>query len=236
MDVEKGSQLDSNGSDGDHMMTKDDRLRSAGLSKKFLSAGGMTVTFHNLTYTVINSQNKKEKISLLMNVSGFLQAGEMSALMGPSGSGKTTLLDVLAGRKTVGSQTGEILFAGNTSTKQFLRRFTGYVEQFDTLLDVLTVEEMLLYTAELKRPLSEPWAEKKSAVDELLKVLALEPCRHVKIGNPLNRGISGGQAKRVNIGIAVCVLCCAVLCPCVVYICTTKSVPSLFVLTHPYRN
>lgn len=35
-------------------------------------------------------------------------------------------------------------FAGNTPTPQFLRRFTGYVEQFDTLLDILTVEEMLM--------------------------------------------------------------------------------------------
>ena len=53
-------------------------------------------------------------------------------LPGPSGSGKTTLLDVLAGRKTVGSMTGEILFGGNKPTKMYLRRFTGYVEQFGT--------------------------------------------------------------------------------------------------------
>jgi ABC-type multidrug transport system ATPase subunit len=50
--------------------------------------------------------------------------------MGPSGSGKTTLLDLLAGRKTVGSVQGSILFAGNKPTRQFLRKFTGYVEQF----------------------------------------------------------------------------------------------------------
>jgi ATP-binding cassette, subfamily G (WHITE), member 2 len=37
-------------------------------------------------------------------------------------------------------------------------RYTGYVEQFDTLLGMLTVEEMLMYTAELKRPVSEPAA------------------------------------------------------------------------------
>ena len=50
--------------------------------------------------------------------------------MGPSGSGKTTLLDLLAGRKTVGNTEGKILFAGNTPSKQFLRRYTGYLEQF----------------------------------------------------------------------------------------------------------
>lgn len=50
--------------------------------------------------------------------------------MGPSGSGKTTLLDLMAGRKTVGSMTGSIMFAGHKGTRPFLRRFTGYVEQF----------------------------------------------------------------------------------------------------------
>ena len=54
-------------------------------------------------------------------------------LRSPSGSGKTTLLDVLAGRKTVGTLEGDITFAGNKPTPQFLRRFTGYVEQFGEL-------------------------------------------------------------------------------------------------------
>ena len=49
--------------------------------------------------------------------------------MGPSGSGKTTLLDVLAGRKTEGKTEGTIAFAGQKPTPQFLRRYTGYVEQ-----------------------------------------------------------------------------------------------------------
>lgn len=60
--------------------------------------------------------------------------------MGPSGSGKTTLLDVLAGRKTVGEAQGTILFGGTKPSRAFLRRFTGYVEQFDTLLPILTVQ------------------------------------------------------------------------------------------------
>lgn len=54
--------------------------------------------------------------------------------MGPSGSGKTTLLDLLAGRKTVGSMEGSILFAGHKPTRQFLRKFTGYVEQFGEII------------------------------------------------------------------------------------------------------
>ena len=57
-----------------------------------------------------------------------LPAGLTAPLRFPAG--KTTLLDVLAGRKTVGTLSGEILFGGVKPSKMFLRRFTGYVEQF----------------------------------------------------------------------------------------------------------
>lgn len=123
--------------------------------------------------------------------------------MGPSGSSKTTLLDVLAGRKTVGDISGTLRFAGHPASRTFLRRYTGYVEQFDTLLANLTVAEMLMYTAELKNPLATPAATKVARVNAVIEQLALAPCRDVRIGSSLARGVSGGQAKRVNIGIAL---------------------------------
>ena len=49
---------------------------------------GMLVSFKDIIYTVKNEQNKKENISLLKSVSGYLRSGELVALMGPSGSGK----------------------------------------------------------------------------------------------------------------------------------------------------
>ena len=69
----------------------------------------------------------------------------------------------------------------------------GYVEQFDTLVPELTVREMLLYTAELKCPQSEPLSQKRRRVEQLLSTLALQGCTHTIIGNALTRGISGGQ-------------------------------------------
>jgi ATP-binding cassette, subfamily G (WHITE), member 2 len=107
--------------------------------------------------------------------------------MGPSGSGKTTLLDVLAGRKTQGTISGEVLFSAQKPSLNFLRRFTGYVEQFDTLLDILTVREMLLYTAELKRPVGESLGKKEEVVDHFVSKLGLERCKDTRIGNNLNR-------------------------------------------------
>lgn len=94
---------------------------------------------------------------------------------------------MLAGRKTVGEIKGEICFSAQKPTKAFLRRYTGYVEQFDTLLDILTVRDMLLYTAELKRPVSEPYAKKVEVVDRFIELLALDGCKDVLIGNSLNR-------------------------------------------------
>ena len=52
---------------------------------------------------------------------------------------------MLAGRKTTGKLTGGgIKFGGVKPTTTLLRRWTGYVEQFDTLVPNLTVAENLM--------------------------------------------------------------------------------------------
>mmetsp|Transcript_27579 Transcript_27579/g.50913 ORF Transcript_27579/g.50913 Transcript_27579/m.50913 type:complete len:642 (-) Transcript_27579:196-2121(-) len=170
-------------------------------------SSSIRIVVKDLSYIVVNEQptvDKSDKnLYLLRNVNAFFLPGETSALMGPSGSGKTTLLDLLAGRKTVGRREGAILFEGIEPSHQFLRKFAGYVEQFDTLIGVLTVEEMLLYTADLKCPLSVSHEAKRAIVENLIAQLALDRCRHVRIGDSMRKGISGGQAKRTNIAIAL---------------------------------
>ena len=146
---------------------------------------------------------KGGKLTLLQGLTGQFDPGEMCAILGPSGSGKTTFLDLLAGRKTQGVLTGTILYGPNKPSSHLLRRYVGYVEQHDTLVDTLTVREMLLYTAALKRPLSESTAAKKAAAEALLGKLGLEGCRDTRIGSAMSRGISGGQAKRTNIALAL---------------------------------
>ena len=55
------------------------------------------------------------------------------------------------------------------------------------MIDVLTVKEMLMYTAELKRPQTESYARKEEVVDHFIGSLALDGCKDIKIGNSLNR-------------------------------------------------
>ena len=70
--------------------------------------------------------------------------------------------------------------AGTAARGQHLYRtckFPPYFPPADTLVDTLTVEEMLMYTALLKRPLSEPRESKVQEVDRLVTRLALQTCR-----------------------------------------------------------
>jgi ABC-type multidrug transport system ATPase subunit len=62
---------------------------------------------------------------LLAGISAYAKPGTLTALMGSSGAGKTTLLDVLAGRKTIGRQSGEILVNGYPKEQQTFARISG---------------------------------------------------------------------------------------------------------------
>jgi ABC-type uncharacterized transport system ATPase subunit len=66
---------------------------------------------------------------VLQSVTGYVDPGEMLALMGPSGAGKSTLMDILAGRKSVGHLTGEVLVNGAPQHKKTFTRQTAYIPQ-----------------------------------------------------------------------------------------------------------
>ncbi|KAJ3114975.1 hypothetical protein HK100_001499 [Physocladia obscura] len=69
------------------------------------------------------------------------------------------------------------------------------------MIPVLTVRETLLCSAQMRLPVSWSNKDKVDHVDAAIAALGLESVRHSRIGNILERGISGGQRKRVNIGI-----------------------------------
>jgi len=175
-------------------------IRTRGSFQAGQSETRVPITFKDLKYSV---RTKKEGTKvILQGLTGHFRAGRLTALFGSSGCGKTSLMDVLAGRKTTGTIVGEVRFNGATCLKKNIKHLCGYVEQFDNLVEVLSVEQMLMYTAELKLP-ALTRAQKRERVEEVIAQLRLEGCRKTVIGGELVKGISGGQKKRVNIGLSL---------------------------------
>ncbi|XP_025089507.1 ABC transporter G family member 21-like isoform X1 [Pomacea canaliculata] len=133
---------------------------------------------------------------ILNSVSGVVHSGEVLAVMGPSGSGKTTMLSALAGRVSV--QSGMITLDGNPLTKT-LRKRTCYVLQEDIFLPKLTLWETLYFSAMVHLPEKMPHSEKMAKIDHIIKVLDLTKCRDTVVGDHFNRGLSGGEKKRLSI-------------------------------------
>lgn len=65
----------------------------------------------------------------------------------------------------------------------------------------LTVEETLFYAAELRLPSNMSSKEKQNRIDDVIQKLGLDKCRHTIIGDPMKRGISGGERKRTAVAI-----------------------------------
>ncbi|MCE5347744.1 MAG: ATP-binding cassette domain-containing protein [Bacteroidales bacterium] len=128
------------------------------------------------------------------------ESGRMVGIMGASGAGKSTLLSVLNG--TNEPFDGEVLINGVSihKDKEKIKGLIGYVSQDDLLIEELTVFENLYFNAKLCFDnLTEE--EIIFKVDSVLKTLGLYEIRDMKVGTPLNKNISGGQRKRLNISL-----------------------------------
>ncbi|EGC37539.1 hypothetical protein DICPUDRAFT_53928 [Dictyostelium purpureum] len=192
---------------------------------------GVQLTFKNITYRVENKKYKKQlkkqaeakkkknddyennpnftdikvekELTILNNVSGVIEKGELCALMGPSGSGKSTLLDILAERKTTGKITGKLLINGKEVGEAY-KKFCSYVTQEDVLLQTATVFETIKFYADLKLPdMTEE--DKVNRVEQVIEDVGLTHRRDAMIGGILPggifiKGLSGGEKRRVSIG------------------------------------
>jgi len=136
---------------------------------------------------------------ILTNVFGTAGPGNMVALMGASGAGKTTLLDVLAGRKTGGSMTGNITINGKPKDTNFFHRYAAYVEQFDSHLPQATVREAVAFSAAMRLESSVSDEERMRRVDDVLTTLELQRVADVQIGLPATGGLSAELRKKVSI-------------------------------------
>ncbi len=130
---------------------------------------------------------------------GEEQAG-LFAILGPSGAGKSTLLDLLAGRKGAGYVvSGSIQLNGSVMTARAMRRASGYVPQDDVLPGTSTVWEYLTFHAELRLPRTLSRAQRQQRVRRTLHALGLSRLADAPIGDQFQRGLSGGEKRRVSI-------------------------------------
>ncbi|MDX2414290.1 MAG: ATP-binding cassette domain-containing protein, partial [Bacteroidales bacterium] len=126
--------------------------------------------------------------------------GTLLGIMGSSGSGKTTLLNLLSG--ILNPSSGKVRINGIDihNTSETIEGVIGFVPQDDLLIEDLTVFQNLYYAASLcfknnsKKDLTD-------MVDKSLISLGLYEKRDLKVGSPLNKVISGGQRKRLNIAL-----------------------------------
>ena len=132
------------------------------------------------------------------NLNFTLHSGELLAIMGGSGTGKTTLLSILNG--SLIPQEGHITINGHDISEQKAKDLIGFVPQDDLLIEELTVYQNLYYTAKLCfASLTEEEIDRR--VMKILKDLGLDSSKDLKVGSAINKYISGGQRKRLNIAL-----------------------------------
>ena len=146
---------------------------------------------HKLTFQV--KDKKGETFTILNDVCLVLEPGQLVAFVGGSGAGKSTLMKALLGIAPISS--GNVYLNGDNLRKNWpvYRSQVGYVPQDDIIHQNLTVEEVLRYACQLRLP---PDTDISEAINSTLEQIKLS---HVQ--NTLVSRLSGGQRKRVSIGV-----------------------------------
>ena len=136
----------------------------------------------------------------LNNINFVQESGSLIGIMGASGSGKSTLLNVLNGNYKPASGFVKINGIDIHAQQDKIEGLIGYVSQDDLLIEELSVYQNLYFNAKLcYGNLTQFQLNRK--VSRVLQNLGLFEIRDMVVGNPLNKKISGGQRKRLNIAL-----------------------------------
>ena len=136
----------------------------------------------------------------LDGLSFSVQRGEMVCVMGASGAGKSTLMRSLCGQFSPAQ--GDVLFNGRSLYGHYdsLRKYVTYIPQHDAFDEHLTIEENLDFAAALRSPYLSR-RERSRRIDGKLAELGLNERRNFVVGAADKKTLSGGERKRLNIGL-----------------------------------
>ena len=149
---------------------------------------------HDIEFQFRSSDNGIQKMNFRV------ESGNLIGIMGGSGVGKTTLLNLLHGKTR--PTTGNLYINGyeiNTDSEA-LKGLIGFVPQDDMLIEELTVFQNLYFNARLCfGDYNE--IQLNNTVERVLQDLDLSEIKDLQVGDLLNKKVSGGQRKRLNIGL-----------------------------------
>jgi ABC-type multidrug transport system ATPase subunit len=161
------------------------------------AGSGVDVRWSDVTMTLRDKKTGVER-DVLRDVSGEAQRGRLLAIMGPSGAGKSSLLNALANQVPASknlSLTGTLTANGVDARRgEGFRK--AYVQQEDVFYSQLTTRETLETAAKLGGA-----SDVKATTEALLSDLGLQECANTRVGDAKTRGISGGEKKRLALGV-----------------------------------
>nr|WP_320120201.1 ATP-binding cassette domain-containing protein [uncultured Marinifilum sp.] len=168
------------------------QISSVFIERKNLS--DIKFTAKDVEFNFPGSNNGLQPVSLEM------ESGQLVGVMGGSGTGKSTFLNVLNGSLPL--KNGKIFINGYDLhfDENKLQGVIGYVPQDDLLVEELTVYENLYFNAKLC--FDDTSDEKiEEIIDSTIEDFDLVEARDLKVGDPINKVLSGGQRKRLNIAL-----------------------------------
>jgi ABC-type multidrug transport system ATPase subunit len=153
----------------------------------------------SFSWSDLKFQPKSSTKPILQNMTGSIDRGSLVAVMGGSGAGKSTFVNVLMGKT---NHTGGLVAVNNSPGKlNKYKKVIGYVPQDDIVLPELTVFENIVHSARVRLPRTWNDADIVAHAESVVDCLELSHVRDSLVGSVAKPVISGGQRKRVSIGM-----------------------------------